>query len=192
MKIIDDFLPKDKFIKLYDAVMSNGFPWFYTPYVSLPPGEHDFNDPMAVETLGWYHLLYDNTDGSGSRYYDLFIEFFEELEIRFGYTKDQLLRARLSLKTPKPGFTKEHYNLPHIDYNFPHIVLLYYINDSDGDTRMFNEFFTGFPAPSNFTVQQTVKPVANRLVIFDGRQYHTAANPIDTDRRVIFNLNLLP
>lgn len=192
MKIIDNFLPKDKFDRLHNAVMSTGFPWFYTQYVSLPPGEHSFNDPLAIETSGWFHLLYDNEDGSGSRYYDLFLDFFEELENRFGYTRNQLLRARLSLKTPKPEFTENHYNLPHIDYNFPHIVLLYYINDSDGDTRMFNEFFTGFPTPSTFTVQETIKPVANRLVIFDGIQYHTAANPINTDRRVIFNLNLLP
>jgi hypothetical protein len=192
MKIIDNFLSTDKFSKLQSAVMSNGFPWFYTQYVSLPPGDHSIKDKNAVETSGWYHLLYDKTDGSGSRFYDIFLDFFIELENRLGYEKSQLLRARLSLKTPKPNFTKENYNLPHIDYNFPHVVLLYYMNDSDGDTRMFNEFFKEYPGPTNFTIQQTIKPIANRLVIFDGLQYHTAANPIDSDRRIIFNLNLLP
>jgi hypothetical protein len=191
MQIIDNFLPKDKFARLYNEVMEQPFPWYYTSRVSLPKGTHDFEDGTAIETAGWYHTLYD-TDIGTSGCYNLFQDFFIELENHFGFTFEQLLRARLSLKTPKVGFTEDNYNLPHIDYNFNHLVLLYYINDSDGDTRFFNEFFKEFPGPINFTVQQTIRPMANRLVVFDGLQYHTASNPIESDRRVIFNLNLLP
>ena len=35
----------------------------------------------------------------------------------------------------------------------------------------------------------TVDPKANRLLIINGLQYHTASNPINAKRRVIFNVN---
>jgi len=41
-----------------------------------------------------------------------------------------------------------------------------------------------------FTVKQTVTPKANRLVMFDGMQYHTAGVPVNTERRVILNINI--
>ena len=66
---------------------------------------------------------------------------------------------------------------------------LYYVNESDGDTWMFNEEFKQFPEPDVFTVKQRISPKPNRLIIFDGLCYHTASNPINSDSRVIININ---
>jgi len=190
MVIIDDFLPKHKFNILSEFVLSDRFPWFYSSHVSLPPWEeHGIKDPMARETDGWYHLLYAKDEYDGFYMKD-FIIFFDELTDRFGYTKDNLIRARLGLKHPKVDHKDENYNLPHIDYHFPHDTIIYYLNDSDGDTRMFKEHENTFLDPKEFTVEKRIEPKANRLVLFDGLQYHTASNPIKSNRRVILNLNL--
>ena len=91
---------------------------------------------------------------------------------------------------PKVGFSKDNYNLPHVDYYFPHTTIIYYLNDSDGDTRMFQEFYSDSGIErSDFIVKELVKPKANRLLIFDGLQYHTASNPFDFSRRVVININ---
>lgn len=190
MIIIDDFLPKHKFKTLAEFVLSNRFPWFYSSHVSLPPWEdHDIRDPMAKETDGWYHLLYAKDEYDGFYMKDFTI-FFDELADQFGYTKDDLIRARLGLKHPKAGHKDENYNLPHIDYHYPHDTIIYYLNDSDGDTRMFKEHASVSDDPKEFTVEKRITPKANRLVLFDGLQYHTASNPIETNRRIILNLNL--
>ena len=31
------------------------------------------------------------------------------------------------------------YHLPHIDSEYPHWIAIYYVNDSDGDTHIFEE-----------------------------------------------------
>lgn len=191
MLIIDDFLPKVKFDVLSEFVMSTQFPWYYASHVSLPPWEeHEIQDPMAKETDGWYHMLYSSEDNYDGYFMNTFQDFFEELTQRFGYTKDDLIRARLGLKQPKFDHKDENYNLPHVDYNDPHDTIIYYLNDSDGDTRMFKENQKTSQDPKTFNVDQRIQPKANRLVLFDGLQYHTASNPINTTRRVILNINL--
>lgn len=190
MLIIDDFLPKADFEILSGFVLSNRFPWFYASHVSLPPwDDHEIQDPMAKETDGWYHLLYAD-DGYNGFYMKDFLPFFEELTQRFGYTERDLIRARLGLKQPKADHKDENYNLPHVDYQYPHDTVIYYFNDSDGDTRMFKEHAKDDPDPKTFTVEKRIEPKANRLVLFDGLQFHTASNPITTNRRIILNVNL--
>ena len=190
MIIIDDFLPKNKFEVLSEFVLSDRFPWFYTSHVSLPPWEdYSIQDPMARETDGWYHLLHVENEYTGYYMKD-FMVFFEELTTQFGYTQKDLIRARLGLKQPKVDHKDENYNLPHVDYYYPHDTIIYYLNDADGDTRMFKEYAENDVEHKKFTVDTRISPISNRLVLFNGLQYHTASNPINTNRRIILNLNL--
>ena len=122
---------------------------------------------------------------------------FEQIEQTFGYTQDHIIRVRLGLKFQQQEFTKENYNLPHVDYYYPHDTLLFYLHDTDGDTRIFNEWHTYNDAgiidlPNAFTTQSRVTPKANRLVLINGLQFHTASNPIEHTRRAIININYYP
>lgn len=190
MIIIDNFLPKTEFEMLSEFVLSNRFPWFYTSHVSLPPGDdYSIQDPMAKETDGWYHLLHVENEYTG-HYMKDFLMFFDQLTAKFGYTQQDLIRARLGLKQPKVDHKDENYNIPHVDYYYPHDTIIYYLNDSDGDTRMFKEYADTDIEHKKFNVDSRISPISNRLVLFNGLQYHTASNPINTNRRIILNLNL--
>jgi len=191
MQIIDDFLPKSDFEELQTIILSHRFPWFYIEDVSLPPEDRHFvKDDMAKETDGFYHILYDRPTNIESFAHVSLEKFYHKIEGMFGYTKKNLIRSRIGLKMPKVGFSKDNYNLPHVDYYFPHTTIIYYLNDSDGDTRMFQEFYSDSGIErSDFIVKELVKPKANRLLIFDGLQYHTASNPFDFSRRVVININ---
>ena len=121
----------------------------------------------------------------------------KRLQENLGFTKDHFIRIRSSMKSPKLKFTSENYNLPHVDYFFPHETMIYYLNDSDGDTRIFDQEFTQTnnnwdEEPEKFTTKCRITPKANRLVWISGFRYHTASNPIESKRRVIININLLP
>ena len=192
MHIIDNFLPANEFDRMHRAVLSEEFPWFYSETVSILPEENHVVDPMAIETDGLHHIIYDREANVESFTYKWLDVFMTRLEDELGYTREHLIRARLSQKTPRVGFTSENYNIPHVDYPRPHDVLIFYLNDSDGDTWFFNQRFTVLDRPVLFTTEQRVSPKANRLLAFNGLRYHTASNPINTNRRVILNINLEP
>lgn len=86
------------------------------------------------------------------------------------------VKANLLTKNGRPGF-----HTPHIDNNFEHLVILYYVNNSDGDTYFFND---------NIVVDR-VSPKQGKYIIFDGDQYHASSSPTDTDARIVINFNVL-
>ncbi len=191
MKIIDNFLDQENFNKLQDFVLSMDFPWFYISTVSMPP-DAIISDPLAKETFGFNHMVYDYTTESKSFFFNSMPIILTTFEEKFNTKIKKLLRIRMGMKHPKIGFTEQNYNLPHVDYFFPHATLIYFINDSDGDTRIFDQVYERDPEPENFTVKSRVTPKANRMLYLEnGLTYHTASNPFQYDRRIILNINLL-
>ena len=83
---------------------------------------------------------------------------------------------------------------PHVDMVAPHFVMLYYVRDSDGDTIIYNEktkFDGCAPDPKmNYTIKKKVSPKQGRVVLFDGRHYHTAEQP-NHNLRCIVNYDLI-
>ena len=77
--------------------------------------------------------------------------------------------------------TSALHNVPHIDHQYKHYTMLYYVNDSDGPTRFF----------SNEKIIKEVEPKKGRVVIFPGHIKHSSASPIRTSRRMILNFNFL-
>jgi len=197
LRIFDNFLDSAEFDKLSNIILGSNFPWFFGEYVSLDPTDSALiKDPMAIETWGFHHSVFEQEWNVKSFTYEYLEPLFEKINKEFGFTRRHLIRARLSLKFQKHGFTSDNYNMPHVDYFYPHESFIFYLNDCDGDTRVFNEWSTStgtIPlSPDSFTTQTRITPKANRLVWINGLQYHTASNPIENSKRVIINLNLLP
>lgn len=197
LQIFDDFLEQKTFGEISEFVLSTKFPWFYGEHVSLDPAEADgMEDPLAVETWGFHHSIYEKEWDVKSFTYKIFEPLIEKIIRDFGFSHDHLIRARTSLKFQKQDHTSDNYNIPHVDYCFPHESFIFYLNDSDGDTRIFDEWHD--PGRSNtdmvtiFNTQARVIPKANRLIWINGLQYHTASNPINNHKRVIANINFLP
>ena len=51
-----------------------------------------------------------------------------------------------------------------------HLALLYYVNDSDGDTIIYENKKT-------LKIKKTIKPKQGRIVIFDGSYWHSGSQP---------------
>lgn len=196
--IIDDFLHSPKFDQMAKVLLGAKFPWFYGEYVSLDPNDAEsIKDPLARETSGFHHVVFDREWSVKSFSYEYLLPLFEKIATVFGHTQEHLIRARLGLKLQQPGFTSDNYNLPHVDYYYPHDTFLFYLHDADGDTRIFDQWHYYNNAdiidlPSTFTTQSRVSPKANRLVAINGLQFHTASNPIACNKRTLINLNYMP
>ena len=86
-------------------------------------------------------------------------------------------------------------NLIHVDMDVAHIAIVYYINDTDGNTIFLNNK-NGNSAESHqnnfkgvnlndFEIVNRIPPQKGRAVIFDGNIYHYGEYPTITDRFII-------
>jgi hypothetical protein len=92
---------------------------------------------------------------------------------------------------------KNKLHAPHVDFHVPHYTFLYYVNDSDGDTFIFNEKVN--PAmgenqnyPDKFTLLERVSPKKGDAILFNGLHYHSSSTPEHHDSRIALNINLFP
>ena len=102
-------------------------------------------------------------------------------------------RIKTNLKTIIPSSKKESYNTPHIDLESDspldlYFTLIYYINDSDGDTLIYNEKYNGTPI-EKFTVNKRVSPKKGLSILFPYNTFHSGSHPTTTDARIVINYN---
>lgn len=90
-----------------------------------------------------------------------------------------IIRLRWGMTTT---LNKIHKHDPHIDMESPHKVILFYLNDSDGDTYFYNK---------EHKIIDSVTPKENRAVLFDGSILHSSSKPIKFSRRIVLNINLV-
>jgi hypothetical protein len=101
-----------------------------------------------------------------------------------------MLRAKFNLMFPHPDFKDGKYNMAHVDdEDEEHMVCIYYPTDTDGDTILFNEFFSKDKKPETLSIAKRVKPKANRCVIFHGWRFHASSNPVKSNSRIVLNTN---
>ena len=80
---------------------------------------------------------------------------------------------------------------PHVDVDKEHYVFLYYVSDSDGDTIVYDQKYTGSEYDqSDLTIFKKITPKAGSAVIFDGSRYHTNYSNQKNNFRFIINMNL--
>lgn len=80
---------------------------------------------------------------------------------------------------------------PHIDSRADHFVFLYYVNDSDGDTVLYeNTFNETVYNQEDLIVKQTIKPEAGKAILFNGKFFHGITPPQKTNYRCVVNINL--
>ena len=92
-----------------------------------------------------------------------------------------LTRCKANLQTKLLDFEKDNYNTPHVDRTEEHLVLLYYVNDSDGDTFLFDE---------HNEIITRVSPKKGRMLFFNGNISHAGSHPKHSEKRIVINYNL--
>lgn len=95
-------------------------------------------------------------------------------------------RAKINILTQN-NLSDNTYNIPHIDDNIEHFVMIYYINDSDGDTYIFNETYD--KTKKELTIYQRIKPKKGKFLVFDGKYFHSSSNPQKSTIRSVININ---
>lgn len=183
----DNFLPDFYINSLKEEVMRRDFPWYYVEDIA---GNHANNSPdvnFLKNQYGFFHTPFQYAVGWGMNS-SIFRPVIHAIEDKFDVRVDTLLRFRIGMLT-NVGESGCHY--PHVDFNYPHTTVLVYLNDSDGDTVLFNEVFDGETEPESLTVHTSHAPVYNRALKFYGLQYHSSSAPTKNERRLAMNINFI-
>jgi hypothetical protein len=173
MKIFDNVICEDNSKKLEELLLSQDFPWFLIQKSSgKSKSVNGFTDTVQFE----HHFIRDNqiTSQAIHQVMDLlnWSNVLENIEVSPNIFR---MKSNLLLQTQdKP-------NTPHIDLDYSHTVLLYYVNDSDGPTIFYDK---------EFNVVNKIFPKRGRIVVFDGQIYHSSTPPQTNTHRCVINFNL--
>lgn len=146
-------------------------------------------DPNIVDNGQFTHPVLDD-ERVFSEHIGLFIPILYFFAERAGVPVNKILRIRANMMMQDKAFTSNMYNYPHVDIKDSR-VFLYYVNNSDGDTVLFNEFDTGHGMPDNFTVFKRNKPEKGSGIFFEGSRYHASCSPCNTLARFAINFNFI-
>jgi len=182
--IIENFLPESYKDEIYNLTTSDEFPWFYNETIS----GRSINEVAGFSEVqfGFSHVLFNNGQ-ENSPFYKFFTPMVYFIEEKTGEKINELIRIRAGLNVKSSQ--EELVHLPHVDYPYPHKVFLYYVDDSDGDTVMYNEKYDSTFFVENFSVKETISPQRNKGILFDGLRYHSSSSPVKNTRRVAININ---
>jgi hypothetical protein len=193
--LYNNILNKKEHTALYNLITGLDFPWYYQPNIAYTLDSNSRVDPNICESFGLTHTVWDIEKGKVSEVLEhmgILVDSFTKLS---GIKPNNFIRIKINLQTPVVNNDHNKYNGAHVDRYAPHSTLIYYLDDSDGDTFIFNEVFDETDSatwPQNITptIKERVTPVANSLYYLEsGLRYHSSSNPINTNRRYTINFN---
>lgn len=181
--VFDDIVPKQhqEFLEYYYLRGENK--WYFQQDITYSNSDAD---KKKVNHYGFSSLIYDRSSKTevGADFYNILPVVYQALE-KINKTVDSIFRIRAFLQLPVVAKDSEANNA-HIDLPINHLVILYYLTESDGDTLIYNEDCES----ESYTIKQRVTPKKGRCVVFDGRLYHSSSRPTN-NKRCILNVNLI-
>ena len=188
--IIDDLIPKqfqDKIEKAFLSDNKDNVNWYFhqaschktSPYAVY------LKHRNVVEAPQFCHYMYDKEIGINSGFFNHVVPLLTILKQEYTDVNFDIIRIKANLQLQNKLSCNEKHAAPHKDFDFGHHVFLYYINDCDGDTFLFNELGNG-----EIEVVERVSPKKGRLVCFDGTWLHASSVPINSEYRAVLNMNI--
>lgn len=182
IKILDDIVPQQTQDNIENLITSNKFPWFYQSEMEY--NVTNLTNSGITPTVGFIHpfWLKGKDNSTFSKFSLPPLNYLLDSE---GLVLDKIIRIKTNLLLQVNNYTNDSFGIPHIDEVDKHYVAIYYVNDCDGDTFIFNEdiHFKG----SEVTLNKRVSPKKGRILFFEGNRYHCASNPMKSHARFIIN-----
>lgn len=166
----------------------NNVNWMFTPSASNVGENYDSSDPNIRDSTQFVHAIHGYNNSMSPLFQSVvpIVWFFEK---ETGIKIKNILRIKANCLV-RDG-TDQKYNPPHVDVVEPgYISLVYYINDSDGDTVLFDKVIS--QGHNNLTPIERVTPRKGSLFMFPSNQLHASSCPIHNKQRLVINFILEP
>jgi hypothetical protein len=163
--VIEDFLPREEFVKIQNMLMCADFPWYLTKTVDYSAG-HELVPNDYLNNFQFVHaFLLNNT--ICSEYY--FPKLFAILNL---IKPDRLIRIKANLSTVTEKRIEHAF---HTDLDEASTTSIFYVNSNDGATILEDG--------------TEIKSVANRLLTFNSQVLHKGTTCTDEKVRCLINFN---
>ena len=180
-KIIDNVLNDSLLISIQKNITSINMPWYF-----IENSASYLKDKELIKhnllNYSFYHMVLDRktSENALSPFYDITNSIGLILKDAFELEKtNNLFRLRWGMTTT---LNRVHKHTPHTDFKIPHKVILFYLNESDGDTYFYDK---------EHNIIDSVTPKENRAVLFDGSILHSSSKPIEFARRIVLNIDIV-
>lgn len=176
VEIYDNLLHPDIIDQIESFSLSNNFPWYYTANISLP------DSSKSLPGLSHFFINSSHPPHSTYEYSFFYLNILYTLAHKRNINIEEIYNGRLfmHLPNPNPGPNMIHTDMTNEEGTIPHLVCLYYVTDSDGDTILYKD--------DKKTELQRVSPKKGRVVFFDGSIPHCSSSP-SKNTRVIVNFD---
>ena len=197
IKVYDNFLPDHFADDIENLHTSDHFGWYLNPStIALPEKDgwkkfdddgtiswemngikQSFLDKRTVNSPQFTHVFYVQEIGSISDHTSKVENVLKYIDTN---TKELYVdRFKSNLNVNLTDYKEENYQPPHVDSPLDTFQsLLYYVNDSDGDTYFFDK---------DLNIVDTVSPKKNRAIVFPSNMIHAGSNPIKNGVRMVIN-----
>jgi hypothetical protein len=172
---IDNILTQESADYIEKLHLTNEMPWFF---LSKTCDDDTILDSNVIDTNMFFHSQKSVDSDMVSDYYNDVIGIIDEVSKLTNKKFGRVKRIKSNLTYPWPGYTKNNYGPLHRDYTDDHWSFLYYVNDSDGDTRFFDD---------KKNVAHKATPKKNTGILFQSDIWHAASSPIEFETRAVIN-----
>lgn len=183
IQIFDNLLDEKEKNHIENFLRDNKFSWFLSGGHRHYTIDKETYDKNSSDDRGEFillcHVFYLDTVRNSQNYLlsdFIFDRFLQRTDTKFS----KLWRSKANLQL-KCNNGKLH-TTPHTDRSEEHKVLIYYANDTDGDTFFFN---------NDLEIIERVSSKKGRFVLFDGDILHAAGFNVQTEIRLNINFNFI-
>jgi len=166
--MIEDLLPQAQQLDLHDTIMGKYFPWYCHKVVDSAPDN---------ELLQMVHILYEGSQIISEPYWPLAMNVLMAFQQKSGIMVKEIQRVKVNFLPRLHQEPKWLDNIRHIDHiDDSYISMIYYVNDSDGDTTFYED-----------NIVSSVTPKKNSCTWFKSNIMHRSSVPVINNRRVVIN-----
>jgi hypothetical protein len=193
-KIIDNFLADSAANRLFElivqqnAVPLNTLPTNVTPYKNINPDlfQHTRSFTQILMRANQIEFM------PAAEIINIMLQnIMDRLQVRFVVSSIRINHMNQSCAKPTLKYDIPHVDIQDIGANM--YTLIYYVNNSDGETILYDQTCRGSnydnEIPLKLTCLERISPRKNRVLLFNANQLHSAPAYCTEDRYVI-NLNI--
>jgi hypothetical protein len=192
-KVVDDLFTTEQKDIIEQSLLGKDSDWKFSRNFSYPNAS---NIPEKKKKMfGFSKLLFDSDPVVPvDKNIDIYINMINVIKNSTGLDFKNVFKIRSQLSLPI--VTEETCGNIHTDCisDFPYIVCLYYVNDSDAGTVIFNEAIDKsnpqqLKHDNEVTEMVRIEPKRGRVLIFNGGLYHAGLIP-KTEYKCVLNFNI--
>lgn len=182
IEILDDIIPITNQNNIQKIVECVDFKWICVDTVNYPK---EYNSLYKPNKKQFEHHLVKN--------YQIVSEYFEPIFDNLPlpeFNQYKILRAKVNLNIPNK---RKNFITPHTDSFIPNSKsIIYYINNSDGETIIYNNKFSSNSIPKFWWNKTKISPKKGRIVKFNSNILHSGNVPYEFITRLVLNIVLVP